>query len=229
MARKSRSGKEVMMVVFEELVHPKHSAIVVIDVQNDFCHTDGGHAKRGTDISALANVVPDIIKLIEEGRKAGVPVIFVRNGHTKWTRSAALKNKKGESDRPPLCEEGTWGADFYRVQPLPGENIVIKYRFSAFIGTNFDIILRTAGIKTLIMSGVTTNTCVESTARQGFMMDYNIVFLKDCTATHHIEEHEATLHNIELNFGFVRSSNELFRIWSALPSKEKELTALPGH
>lgn len=229
MAKKYRTEKEVMMVDFEELVHPRHSAIVVIDVQNDFCHTEGGQAKRGLDISAAAAVVPDIIKLIEEGRKAGVPVIFVRNGHTKWTRSEAWKNKKGESDLPPLCEEGTFGADFYRVQPLPGESIVIKYRYSAFIGTNFDLILRAAGIKTLIMSGVTTNTCVESTSRQGFMMDYNIVFLKDCTATHRIEEHEATLHNIELNFGFVRSSAELFRIWSALPSKKKELTALPGH
>lgn len=215
------------MVSFEELAHPEHSAILVIDVQNDFCHPEGGQAKRGLDVSALTAVVPNIVNLIEEGRKAGVPVIFVRNGHSKWTRSEAWNNKKGGDGLPHLCEEGTWGADFYQVQPLPGEVIVIKYRFSAFIGTNLDLLLRTNGVKTLIMSGVTTNTCVESTARQGFMLDYNIVFLKDCTATHHIEEHDATLHNIEMNFGFVHPSTELFRVWSASLSRKKKSTALP--
>jgi ureidoacrylate peracid hydrolase len=215
------------MMNFEELVHPRHSAILVIDVQNDFCHPEGGQAKRGIDISAMTAVVPNIIKLIEEGREAKVPVIFIRNGHTKWTRSEAWHNKKGGGNLPPICEEGTWGADFYEVRPISDEPIVIKYRYNAFIGTNLDLILRIAGIKTLIMSGVTTNTCVESTARHGFMMDYNVVFLNDCTATHLVEEHEATLHNIDLNFGFVHSSDELFKIWSALPSRKQEVTALP--
>jgi ureidoacrylate peracid hydrolase len=72
------------------------------------------------------------------------------------------------------------------------------------------------------MSGVTTNTCVESTARHGFMLDYNIVFLENCTATNHIAEHEATLHNIEENFGYVHTSAELFRVWSALLSKKEQ-------
>ena len=211
------------MASFEELIHPKHSAILVIDVQNDFCHPDGGQAKQGKDISAMNAVVPNIVKLIEEGRKAGVPVIFIRNGHSKWTRSEAWHNKKQESKLPFLCEEGTWGADFYQVKPLPGERNIIKYGYDAFIGTNLDIILSNSGIKTLILSGVATNICVESTARHGFMLDYNIIFLEDCAATHHIEEHEATLHNIEGNFGFVRSSAELFRIWPTLLSKKEKL------
>ncbi|MBI4188425.1 MAG: cysteine hydrolase [Chloroflexi bacterium] len=163
-------------------------------------------------------VVPNIIKLIEEGRKAGVMVIFIHNSHSKWTRSEAWKNKSKGGNLPPLCEAGTWGADFYKVKPLPGERIIPKHRYDAFIGTNLELLLNNNGIKTLIMSGVTTNTCVESTARHGFMIDYNIVFLKDCTATHHIEQHEATLKNIEGNFGFVRSSDELFRIWHDLSS-----------
>lgn len=213
------------MVSLDKLVHPKHSAILVIDVQNDFCHPEGGQAKRGIDISAMNAVVPNIVKLIEEGRKAGVMVIFIRNGHSKWTRSEAWKNKSRGGNLPPLCEEGTWGADFYKLKPLPGERIVVKQRYDAFIGTNLDIILSNAGIKTLIMSGVTTNTCVESTARHGFMIDYNIVFLKDCTATHHIEQHEATLRNIDGNFGFVRPSAELFRTWPTLLSKKRKNTS----
>ncbi len=214
------------MVSFEKLVHPEHSAILVIDVQNDFCHPEGGQAKQGLDISAMNAVVPNIVKLIEEGRKAGVPVIFIRNGHSKWTRSEAWYNKREAANLTFLCEEGSWGADFYKVKPLPGERVIIKYRYDAFIGTNLDIILSNSGIKTLIMSGVATNICVESTARHGFMLDYNIVFLEDCAATHHIEEHQATLHNIEHNFGFVRPSAEVFRIWPALLSQKGKSTPL---
>ena len=70
------------MANFEKLIHSKHSAILVIDVQNDFCHPDGGQAKRGMDVSAMNAVVPNIIKLIEEGRKAGLPVIFIPL--TRW-------------------------------------------------------------------------------------------------------------------------------------------------
>ena len=215
------------MIKLEELVRPAQAAILVIDVQNDFCHPEGGQAKRGMKIEPCTAVVPSIQRLIEEGRKAGVPVIFIRNGHNRWTRSEAWRNKKGEgsSKFPPICEEGTFGAEFYRIKPLPGEPIVIKYRFSGFIGTNLDLVLRNAGIKTVIMSGVTTNTCVESTARQAFMLDYNVVFLKDCTATHKAEEHEATLHNIELNFGFVHSSDELFKIWAGSPSRKEKVGA----
>lgn len=214
------------MISFEKLAHPEHSAILVIDVQNDFCHPEGGQAKQGLDVSAMNAVVPNIIKLIEEGRRAGVSVIFIRNGHSKWTRSEAWYNKKEEANLAFLCEEGSWGADFYKVKPLPGERIIVKNRYDAFIGTNLGIILSNSGIKTLIMSGVATNICVESTARHGFMLDYNIVFLEDCTATNHIEEHKATLYNIEHNFGFVRPSAEVFRIWPALSSQKEKSTPL---
>jgi ureidoacrylate peracid hydrolase len=189
---------------------------MVIDVQNDFCHPEGAQAKQGKEISAMTAVVPNIITLIEEGRKARLQILFIRACHNKFTRSEAWENKKGGPDVPHLCDEGSWGADFYMIKPLPDEHIIFKSRYSAFIGTDLDIILRCTGIKTLILSGVTTNTCVESTARQGFMMDYNIVFLEDCTATHYIEEHKAALNNIEQNYGFVTSSTELFKIWAAL-------------
>jgi ureidoacrylate peracid hydrolase len=203
------------MMSLEELVRPSHSAILVIDVQNDFCHPEGGQAKQGKEISAMTAVVPNIINLTHEGRKAGVPVIFVQNIHSKWTHSKAWENKKGGPGKAQFCEVGTWGAEFYGVQPLPDDPLVIKTRFSAFVGTNLEILLKTAGVETLILSGVTTNTCVESTARQGFMMDYNIVLLKDCTATHRIDEHEAALHNVELNFGFVHSSADIFGVWAS--------------
>ncbi|MBI2854175.1 MAG: cysteine hydrolase [Chloroflexi bacterium] len=200
------------MLTLEEMVNPRNAAVLVIDIQNDFCHPEGGVAKKGVDVSLMMGVVPNIVNLVDQGRRAKVPIIFIRTGHTRWTRSEAWVNKNG--DIPNLCEEGSWGAQLYRITPLPDERVVVKYRFSGFIGTNLDLVLRNAGVKTVIMSGVTTNTCVESTARQAFMMDYNVVFLSDCTAARSKEFHEATLQNIRMTFGFVRTSTDLFKLWS---------------
>lgn len=204
------------MPTFEELVDPKHTAVLVIDVQNDFCHPEGGQAKAGMEISEMTAVVPNIVKLTEDARAHDVPVIFIRNGHSEFTRSQAQRNKRGDNSRGGrICEEGTWGADYYLVKPLPGEREVIKFRFDAFIGTKLELLLHNMGIETVVMSGVTTNTCVETTSRHAYVADFNVVFLKDCTATHYQHEHEATLHNIDLNFGFVKSAEEVVEAWAS--------------
>ncbi len=90
---------------------------------------------------------------------------------------------------------------------------MIKHRYSAFVGTRLESVLHTLGIKTLIMTGVGTNVCVESTARDGFMRDFNIVFLSDCTATSTQEFHDATLANIKLFFGVVATSDDVLATW----------------
>ena len=84
------------------------------------------------------------------------------------------------------------------IAPNPGRNekILIKHRYSVFRDTQLDLILRTIGKRILMLTGVTTNVCVESTARDGFMRDYNITVLEDCTAAPSIREHEAALFNI---------------------------------
>ena len=116
----------------------------------------------------------------------------------------------------PLCRKDTWGADFCGVAPQGAEPVVIKHRYSAFIGTRFESVLKTFAIKTLIMTGVGTNVCVESTARDGYMLDYNIVFLSDCTATASPGvAHEATLQNIRAHFGTVATSDEVLAVWRA--------------
>ena len=111
------------------------------------------------------------------------------------------------------CIEGSWGAEFYKIEPLPGERIVKKHRYSAFAGTELGEVLQEKGIKSLILTGVTTNVCVESTARDAFMRDYYVVFLKDCTATYNREIHESTLRNIDRHFGVVAGSGDVVAIW----------------
>jgi ureidoacrylate peracid hydrolase len=115
-----------------------------------------------------------------------------------------------------VAVEGTWGAEFYHgIRPGPGEIVITKHRYGGFTGTDLEIILGSLGAKTLVLTGVATNVCVESTAREGFMLDYDIVVVSDCCATVGRELHEGTLENIRLNFGRVASADEVVAAWSA--------------
>jgi ureidoacrylate peracid hydrolase len=204
------------MLSFEKLVDPRHTAVLVIDVQNDFCHPEGQQGRRGQDIGMMTAVVSNIVRLIDDARRHKVPVIFIRTGMSERVISQAFTNRMRRGGTGVgLCEEGTFGAQLYLVEPAPNELVVVKHRYDGFIGTNLEMLLRNGGIETVVMTGVTTNTCVETTARHAFVIDFNVVFLKDCTATHSIEEHEAALANIEGRFGFVRSADEVVQAWAA--------------
>lgn len=197
---------------FKELVSPKHSAIVVIDLQNDFCHSDGTFGKIGTNMSLLQQAAHNTQKFLPEARKQKVPVIFVRAVHNEGNNSAAWMRKRGPKGMQ-TCMEGTWGEKFFVVQPVEGETTVIKHRYSAFIGTDLDLILRSRGIQTVILTGVGTNVCVESTARDGFQMDYDIVLLSDCTGASTKEAHQGALDVLGQHFGYVVGSQDVLKAW----------------
>jgi ureidoacrylate peracid hydrolase len=205
-----------MLRTLEEKIDPNHTALIVVDVQNDFCHDDCQIARLGGNMSYAQAAVPRIVQLIEAARQVGALVVFLQAVHTEITESEVWREQWTRS-RPgggPICPEGSWGAEFYVVQPLPGEPVVKKHRYSGFINTDLDLILRSRGIKTLIMTGIATAGCVESTARDGFMLDYYIVFTSDATATYDLEEHRSTLKTINRIIGVVCDSHEILDIWS---------------
>ena len=111
------------------------------------------------------------------------------------------------------CRPGNWGSGFYRVMPEPSEYVIVKHRYSGFMDTDLDLILRSLGIRTIALVGVATNVCVESTARDGYQKGYYVIMLEDCVATMSKAEHEATLTNIRNFFGVVASSQELVEAW----------------
>ncbi|MDB5055744.1 MAG: isochorismatase hydrolase, partial [Bacilli bacterium] len=113
----------------------------------------------------------------------------------------------------PICNTGSWGAEFYEVAPLPGDIVVKKHRFSAFINTRLESVLRALKIETLVLTGVSTNICVESTARDGFMLDFRIVLMKDACAAFSQEEHDMSLKTIDTYFGMVARTNEVISFW----------------
>lgn len=206
---------------FAEKIDPSLAALIIVDVQNDFCSLQGKKAQKGDDMSMIQDTIPRLQLLLNEARRVGAHVIFAKNIHLGQVVSDAMTQRHHErfGDNPAMMTvEGTWGAEFCEgFAPHQGETVVVKHRYSAFIGTNLDVILRSRNIKTLIMTGVTTNVCVESTARDGFMLDYNIVFVSDCTATQSLKLHEATLETIRLNFGQVVASEDIVAAWRRLP------------
>jgi ureidoacrylate peracid hydrolase len=210
-----------MLRTLEEKIDPKHSAVIVVDVQNDFCHPDSPLAQDGRDLTAAQAMVPRLATLIEDARSVGVPVIFIQMVSTDATISEVAKEQRLRT-RPwadpddYICREGSWGAEFYLVGPQPGESVVKKHRYSAFVDTDLDLILRSMGIKTLIMTGVATNVCVESTARDGFMRDYYIVFAGDCSACYWPQRHDATLENMDATFGVVADAPDISKVWAGI-------------
>jgi len=179
-----RPAAKPMLTTLAQKVSPQNAAVLVVDVQNDYCAPGGGLAELGVDMSAIEACVPKIAALVGGARQVGVPVIHIRTHHEPATESPVWRELRlrRSPNKPRWCEPGTWGADFYYVAPQSGEVVITKHRYSGFIETDLDLILRSQGIASLIMTGVASNNCVECTARDGFMKDYYIVFVDDCTA-----------------------------------------------
>ncbi|MBI2848645.1 MAG: cysteine hydrolase [Chloroflexi bacterium] len=203
------------MGILEEKVNPVHTVLIVVDVQNDFCHPEGTFARAGHDLGMIGEIMPPLVALIEKARRWGVPIIYTQTFHSLWTDSPLWKERfeKTGVEGEKHCRDGTWGADFYQVSPLPQERVVIKHRYSAFYGTDLEVILKSREIKTVIMTGVATNVCVETTARDAYMRDYQVVFIEDCTAAYVRQEHQATLVNMQKFFGTVTASSEVIQAW----------------
>jgi ureidoacrylate peracid hydrolase len=205
---------DIPLKTLSEQVDPKVAALLVIDMQNDFCHPEGVSGKRGRQLTMTIEMAPRLEAFIKQCRRVDMPVIFVKTIHYPWTDSPSWVRRLDKDSGDSVCRPGTWGAEFYAaIQPEEGEIVLTKHRYSAFLGTNLDLILRSRGIRSLLISGVGTNVCVESTLRDGYMRDYYIVLLEDCVGATDRELHEATLKNVRLHFGAVSNSNEVRKLW----------------
>lgn len=199
---------------------PRWACLLVVDVQNDFVSPKGSAALRGDDVSAAEAMVPRLIRLIEEARQVSLPVIYIKTTHSEWTDAPSWVYRKTQQSALNTCREGTWGAEFYKgISPLPHERVVIKHRYSAFINTDLNTVLRAKGIESVLVTGVATNVCVETTARDAYMYDYYVTMVDDCSAAYDPKLHLSTLENIRRHFGLVASSEEIMETWKGLQQK----------
>jgi ureidoacrylate peracid hydrolase len=215
-----------MLRTLAQKTQPDHAAVLIVDVQNDFCAEGGAMQREGRDLSMVQAMVPRLARFLSAARAAGVPLVWIRNvyNHTPnwylsevWLEQASRRRRGLYVDRP-VCQAGEWNGDFYQVRPQPEEVIVTKHRYGAFEATDLETVLRARRIRTVIMTGVATNVCVETTARQAFLKDYYVVFTSDCTATYSQVEHDTTLWNIDSFFGEVATADEVAAGWQPVPA-----------
>jgi ureidoacrylate peracid hydrolase len=202
----------------KERCDPRLAALLVVDVQNDFVSPDGSAGKRGEDVSAALAIMPNLLGLIEAGRRVGLTIVYIRTTHSEWTDTPSWIYRSTQRSGLNTCREGSWGAEFYDgIAPQPSERVVIKHRYSAFINTDLNTVLKARGIQSVLVCGVASNVCVETTARDAYMFDYYVTVIDDCSAAYDAKLHLATLENIRRHFGLVASSAEIAETWAGLP------------
>ncbi len=205
----------------KERCDPQWACLLVVDVQNDFVSPRGSCAQRGDDVGAAQAMIPRLIRLIEEARRVSLPVIYVRTTHSEWTDTPSWTYRKSQEKALNTCREGSWGAEFYNgISPLPQERVVIKHRYSAFINTDLNTVLKAKEIQSVLVTGVATNVCVETTARDAYMFDYYVTMVEDCVAAYDPKLHENTLENMRRHFGLVASSEEITETWRGMGQKK---------
>ena len=221
------AGKSVFTEL-AELVHPAHTALIMVDMQCDFIEPEGAFGRMGIDLTMYAASRPRLAALLAAARASGTMIVHLQNtalpgrmsDSPSYIRFNMRMHMAARRDGPPLqyTVPGTPGHDFVsEFAPLPGEPVVRKYRSSGFWGTNLDMLLRSNAIKSIVVTGATTEGCVESTARDGLFNDYYVIVPEDCVASDDPAQHEASLLLMRHRFDVVPSS-EILEMWSGAAS-----------
>jgi len=196
------------------------SAMIIVDMQNDFLHPDGAFAQRAReqpekkiDMAFLASVIPNVKRLAAAFREAGRPVVYIAQVLKPDYSDAAFPYWKGWSERKAsFLFEGTQGAQIIdELTPGKGEHLIVKKGYSGFSNTPLDTLLRNLGVSTCVVTGVTTCVCVSSTVRGAVERNYRVVLVKDAVAEVSREAHEAELETIARVFGDVKSADEVIK------------------
>jgi ureidoacrylate peracid hydrolase len=222
-------------------IDPAQTAVIVVDMENDFAAKGGMFDRAGVDISGAQKAITAIAKVLAAARQAGLKIIYLKMGYRpdlsdlgandSVNRIRHLKFGVGQKIQAPDGRESrvlirnTWDTDIVpELKPQQNDIVIYKTRFSGFYKTDLDTRLKKLGIKHLIITGVTTSICVESTVRDAMFRDYLCVLLQDCMSEpigHDLprSNHDASLLNAEMLFGWVSDSDQFIK---ALATKSSQ-------
>jgi len=211
-------------------IEPSKTAVIVVDMQNDFGSKGGMFDRAGLDISMIQATVRPTSKVLVAARNAGIPIIYLKMGFRpdladlgtvdSPNRTRHLHSGVGQTISAPDGTQGrmlirdTWNTDIMtELKPENGDIILYKNRFSGFFGTELDDVLKRRGTKYLIVTGCTTSVCVESTVRDAMFRDYSCLLFEDCMGEPIGNDlprsnHEASLLTMQMLFGWVSNSDE---------------------
>ncbi|TDK51352.1 cysteine hydrolase family protein [Antarcticimicrobium luteum] len=198
---------------------PAHTALLIIDMQKDFCLDGYATSRAGRPLDAAQGIVPALQSLLIAARRAGVLVCHVGfwtlEHHLSDTAPWLAQRRRATYASDRIAMEGSEGAEFIpELAPEPGEPVIRKHRYSAFKGTDLDMVLRARGIRSVVPTGVSTNVCVESTLRDAFETGHYTALPRDTCASWDMELHEATLKTANARFGLVCDSADLIHAWN---------------
>jgi ureidoacrylate peracid hydrolase len=200
--------------------------LVLVDLQNDFCHPDGACALMGQDITPVQRMLPAVTDLISLAGARDVPTVFLRVTHSPWfSTDGWLRRGAGGatlSSATPIVADGTWGAEFCQVSPAPNDLVVTKHRYSGFDHTELELALRAKRCRTVVLAGTQTNVCVRETAFDAVAQGFGVVVVRDCVASTAPGLHDASLTDISERAGHVVALADLKAAW---PAPERQLQA----
>lgn len=215
-----RMGSIDVLTTLEERVAAQHTALLVVDMQNDYCSPGGASERNGRDVTSVQAIIPPLARLIEAGRQAGIRIVFLK--YTVGPGEAGLSGpeimRRGRIfANVESTIKGTWGHDIVDGLPFdPGRDLVIeKRRLSAFVGTELDHYLK-GWARTVVVTGTVTQGCIETTVRDAACYDYYVAVPADCVATTSAELQEAGLASMR-NFlryeDAITTSSRLIDVW----------------
>lgn len=213
---------------YEFKFDPKTTALLIIDMQRDFVEPGGFGEALGNDVSILRKTIAPIKKVLKACRKLGMMIVHTREGHradltdcppSKFERGRPKRKIGDDGAMGRLLVRGEKGHDIIaELYPKPGEVVIDKPGKGAFYATDFEAILRNRGIKSLIVCGVTTEVCVNTTVREANDRGFNCVVLDDCVGSYFPEFQKAALAMIKAQggiFGWVSDSKKALKALAA--------------
>jgi nicotinamidase-related amidase len=206
-----------LLLSLDTRLAPRHTAVLVIDMQNDFCAASG-YVERVVkkDAAACRRVAEPINALVAAARSNGVRVFWLRADYEQAGLPENMRARLQEHGiAESCCVPGSWGYDWYAVHPASNEPVIDKRCYDGFVGTSLDADLAAGGIRTIVFAGVQTNVCVEATLRHAQARGYYCVVAQDCVASHTQAAHEGTLAMVRFLLGDVASRAEVEQAWSA--------------
>jgi ureidoacrylate peracid hydrolase len=203
----------------------RRTAVLVVDMQNAFVSKGGMSDLRGIDISRIQRIIDPIKRVNRAARQNGAKVLFIVTEYPSdlrrcggpnspnWYKGGMTTYREHPEWRDKLPLRGTWGAEIVEeLSPQKEDTIIEKFRYTAFLETNLDAILRTHNIKYLLVAGVATNICVEATIRDAYYRDYFPILVLDAAANTGPEfMQEATIFNVKNYYGWVTTSENVVK------------------
>lgn len=213
-----------MLRTLEERIAPEHTALLIIDMQKDLVLDGFLCDLAGRDLTATRSVIPNLQRLLGAARASGATVghvgFWTLPGHASDSGPWLAQRRRSTYSSDVLCMADSEGAEFIdELSPQDGELVIHKHRYSAFKGTDLDLLLRAKDIRTVIVTGVSTNVCVESTLRDAFETGYYVVIPDDATASWDMNLHAATLQTVTHRFGLVASTADIVGIWQGTEAR----------